>query len=44
MFLVVAGNISREDLEKKIGMLFQKFPLKNIHPQILKALFYARDL
>ncbi len=44
MFLVVAGNISREDLEKKIGDAFAAIPVKAYTPPVINNTFFKEEL
>lgn len=44
MFLVVAGNISREDLEKKIGEAFSAVPAKEYSPAMIEAPVFNHEI
>lgn len=43
MFLVVAGNISKEDLEKKVQNAFNDIPSKDYTPVSVEATSFTRD-
>lgn len=43
MFLVVAGNISKEDLEKKIQADFSSLPVKEYVPANIETSFFIQD-
>jgi zinc protease len=43
MFLVVAGNISKEDLEKKIGIAFSEIPAKEYVPANIESPFFTQE-
>lgn len=43
MFLVVAGNISKEDIEKKIMEAFSAIPVKPYTPAIIENALFTRE-
>jgi len=43
MFLIVAGNITKDDLEKKIAAVFEKLPSNSYKPVNIETPFFQRE-